>query len=60
MLRLMEKEFHASKQVNALDLVNVDQILISDKSKTSDTDFKYFIGYKDGTIVKPLSLFYFK
>ena len=56
----MEKEFHASKQVNALDLVNVDQILISDKSKTSDTDFKYFIGYKDGTIVKPLSLFYFK
>ena len=28
-----------------LNLVNVDQILMSDKSKHSDDGFKYFIGY---------------
>ena len=34
--------------------VNVDQIVMSDKFKHSDEDFKYFIGYQDNEIVKPL------
>ena len=37
-------------------LVNVDQIVISDKFKHSDDGFKYFIGYKEGEIVKPLCI----
>ena len=48
-----KKEFHTSKQPMALDLVHVDQILISDKFKHSDTGFKYFIGYKDDNIIRP-------
>ena len=51
-----KKEFHTSKQPIALDLVNVDQILIADKFKRSDTGFKYFIGYKDGNIIRPLCI----
>ena len=35
-------------------LVNVDQIVISDKFKHSDKDFKHFIGYQDNEFVKPL------
>ena len=36
--------------------VNVDQIVISDKSKHNNEGFKYFIGYLKGEIVKPLCI----
>ena len=49
-----KKEFHKSKQPIILDLVNLDQRVVSDKFKRSDGGFKHFIGYKDGEIVKPL------
>ena len=52
-IRVNKKEFHKSKQPIDLDLVNVDQIVVSDKFKHSDGGFKYFIGYKEGKIVKP-------
>ena len=55
-IRLNKKEFHKSKQPIDLDLVNVDQIVASDKFKHSDNGFKYFIGYKEGEIVKPLCI----
>ena len=51
-----KKEFHNSKQPIDLGLVNLDQIVISDKFKHSDDGFKYFIGYKEGEIVKPLCI----
>ena len=51
-----KKEFQKSKQPINLDLVNVDQIVISDKFKHSDDGFKYFIGYKEDHIVKPLCI----
>ena len=52
-----KKEFHKSKQPINLDLVNIDQIVISDKFKHSGDSFKYFIGYKEDDIVKPLCIF---
>ena len=36
------------------NLVKVDQIVVFDKFKHSDGGFKYFIGYKEGEIIKPL------
>ena len=42
-IRLNKKEFHKSKQPINLSLVNVDQIVVSDKFKHSDDGFKYFI-----------------
>ena len=51
-----KKGFHASKQPIALNLVNVNQVLISDKFEHSDNGFKYFIGYKDDNIIRPLCI----
>ena len=56
MLEFTKKEFHKSKQPIDLDLINVDQIVVSDKFKHNDDGFKYFIGYKEGEIVKPLCI----
>ena len=36
--------------------VNLDQIIVSDKFKHSDEGFKYFIGYQEDGIVKPLCI----
>ena len=44
-IRVNKKEFHKSKQPIDLDLVNTDQIIVSDKFKHNDDGFKYFIGY---------------
>ena len=55
-IRVSKKEFHKSKPPINFDLVNVDQIVISDKFKHSNDGFKYFIGYKEGEIVIPLSI----
>ena len=55
-IRFDKKEFHKSKQPINLDLVNADQIAISDKFKHNDDGFKHFIGYKEGEIVKLLCI----
>ena len=55
-IRVNKKEFHKSKQPIDLGLANVDQIVISDRFKYSDDGFEYFIGYKEGEIVKPLCI----
>ena len=43
-IRVNKKRFHKSKQQIDLDLLNLHQIVESDKH--SDDGFKYFIGYK--------------
>ena len=55
-IRVNKKLFHKSKQPIDLMSVNVNQIVISDKFKHSDEGFKYFIGYQDNEIVKPLCI----
>ena len=49
-LELIKRNF-INQSIN-LDLVNIDQIVISDKYKHSNGGFKYFIGYKESKIVK--------
>ena len=53
-IRLNKKEFHKSKESVELISVIVDQIVVSDKFKHNNEGFKYFIGYQEGGIVKPL------
>ena len=36
--------------------VNVDQIVVYDKFKHNNEGSKYFIGYQEGEIVKPLCI----
>ena len=55
-IKFNRKEFHKSKQPINLMSVNVDQIVVSDKFKHSDKGYKYFIGYQESEIVKPLCI----
>ena len=57
-IRVNKKELHKSKKLIGLDLVNVNQIVTSDKFKHSDDALKYFIDYKEGEIVKLLCIIY--
>ena len=54
--KVNKKDFHASKQPIALNLLNVNQILISKRFEYSGKGFKYFIGYKDDNIIRPLCI----
>ena len=51
-----KKEFHASKKPVALNLVDMDQTVISDKLKHNDKSSKYLIGYTDHNIIRPLCI----
>ena len=44
-----KKEFHTSKKPIALNLVGID-------NKDNNKDFKYFIGYKEDNIFRPLCI----
>ena len=59
-IRVNKKEFHKSKQPVDLELVTVNQIVVSDKFRHSGEGFKYFIGYQKDEIVKPLCISYLK
>ena len=52
-----KKDFHASKEAIALDLVESSKILVSDKFKRSGNGSKFFIGYlHDDNVTKPLCI----
>ena len=55
-IKVNKKEFHKSKQTIDLDSVDTDKIIVSDKFRHSEESFKYFIGYQEDKIVKPLSI----
>ena len=55
-IRVNKKKFHKSKQAIELDLVDTKKIVISDRFRHSEEGFKYFIGYQENEIVKPLCI----
>ena len=55
-VRLNKKEFHNIIEPIDFFSVNVDQIVVSDKFKHNDEDFKHSIGYLEGKIIKPLCI----
>ena len=55
-IKLNKKEFYKSKELIDLLSVDVDQIVVSNKFKHNNEGFKYFIGYQEGGIVKPLCI----
>ena len=54
-VKINKKEFHKSKQAVDLDTVDTDKIVVSDRFRDSG-GFKYFIGYQEDEIVKPLCI----
>ena len=55
-VRVNKKEFHKSKQAIELDLVDTGKIVVSDRFRRGEEGFKYFIGYQEDEIVKPLCI----
>ena len=55
-VKVNKKEFHAFKHVSALNLVDTDKVVISDKFERSNNGSKYFIGYADDSIIRSLCI----
>ena len=55
-IKVNKKEFYRCKQAIELDLVDTGKLVVSDRFKHSEKGFKYFIGYQEDGIVKPLCI----
>ena len=54
-----KREFHASKQATAINLVDTNKICVSNKFKHSDKGSKFFIGYlHDDDLIRPLCIIF--
>ena len=51
-----KKKFHTFKQPITLNLVNIEEIVLSDKFKHNNKDFNYFTGYKEDNMIRPLCI----
>ena len=49
-----KKEFYSSKQAISLDSLDLNKIVVSKKWKIDDTTYKYFCGYLNNDVIKPL------
>ena len=55
-IRVNKKKFHMSKKPIVLMSVNIEQIVVSDKFNHINNGSRYFIGYQESEIVKPLCI----
>ena len=56
-----KKDFYDAKKAIPLNLVNVNNIIISDKIKNNNDTSKYFIGYlHDDDVIKPSCIILYK
>ena len=51
-----KKTLHTSKKSIALNLIDIDKMTISDKSKHNNNGSRYLIGYKENDVIKPLGI----
>ena len=52
--KLIKKTFYSSKEAILLDSVDLSKIVVSSKWKLNDTTYKYFCGYLNNDVIKPL------
>ena len=53
-ITLNKKEFYSSKQAISLDSVDLNKVVVSKKWKIDDATYKYFCGYLNNDVIKPL------
>ena len=51
-----KKSFYSSKEAILLDSVDLSKIVVSSKWKLNDTTYKYFCGYLNNDVIKPLCI----
>ena len=55
-IKIIKKEFHRSKQAIDLDSVTTNKIVVSEKFRHNEESYKYFIGYREDAIIRPLCI----
>ena len=55
--KIRKSDFYKNKKINKTDFINVNNILVSKKEPCgTKNSFKYFIGYNDNDIIRPLCI----
>ena len=55
--KILKSHFYKNKEIFDINGIDVNKILVSKKEKYGKYDsFKYFIGYNDNDVIKPLFL----
>ena len=49
-----KKKFYSSKEAILLDSADMSKIVVSSKWNLNDTTYKYFCGYLNNDVIKPL------
>ena len=49
-----KRKFYSSKEAILLDSVDLSKIVVSSRWKPNDTTYKYFCGYLNNDVIKPL------
>ena len=53
--RIKKRDFYKNKKVTKIDDIDVNKILVSkEEPYGSKNSFKYFIGYDDNDVIRPL------
>ena len=55
-IEIKKHKFHYSKYPVGIDNIDIDKTMIYNKVFLGKTDFKYFIGYTDIEIIRPLTI----
>ena len=55
--KIKKSDFYQNKKINKINDINVNNILVSKKELWgTKNSFKYFIGYNDNDIIRPLCI----
>ena len=54
--KLIKKKFYSSKEAILLDSIDLSKIVVSSRWKLNDMAYKYFCGYLNNDVSKPLSV----
>ena len=58
--KIKQCKFHQNKSTILINDIDINKIVVSDKLLFSKQHFKYFIGYKDAKIIRPLCISFSK
>ena len=58
--KIKQCKFHQNKSTILINDIDINKIVVSDKLLFSKYHFKYFIGYKDAKIIRPLCISFSK
>ena len=53
--KILKNEFYKNKKINSIDDIDLNKTLVSTKEPyDTKNSFKYFIGYNDNDVIRPL------